>query len=161
VHRRRRERLEQDRVQLVAFMARPSSHRRMQRCAEQIHIGARVDRFDFAEHHFGRHERRRSDDRRAAQIVRVGRLDVHRDAPIEQVRFSERTDHDVLGLDVAMHVAAHVRKMKSIGDAHQHLDDHAEAIFVAPQELGPRWMIGIAAERIQRHALDALHHEDG
>jgi hypothetical protein len=83
-------------------------------------------------------------------------LERDREAPVHEVDLAEAADHHVLGLEIAVHDAAHVREVQCPRD----LDQDAE---VPLEEVGrveaPPHLVVRGEERVPRRALDALEHD--
>ena len=102
----------------------------MERRAEKIDVGARLELRQIADDHLGRHVRRRSD--RAASRA-DGLRDARGDAPVDDVDLAEAPDHHVVELEISMHDAAAVREMHRVADGREDLEVRVET-------RGARWL---------------------
>jgi hypothetical protein len=114
-------------------------------------IDARVER--IAAQLFGRHVERRADDLSflgdgVARAFAAAPNDLSRDAEIEHFDDAITAHHDVLGLDVAMHEAAGVRRRERARDVAEPSQSHRHAHR------------RIADERAQRAPRDELHRDE-
>jgi hypothetical protein len=125
-------------VERRARVPRGACDRGVQRRAEQIDVRPRIDLPRVAVHHLGRHERRGAHDADARALLLVELRGPQRDAPVDEVHLTVLPDHHVVRLHVAVDDAARVREVQRVGDAHEDLDDRADAIPVAALERGPR-----------------------
>jgi hypothetical protein len=163
-HVRRDRRLRERDARDDAHHVRPRVRRRVadhviERGAEQVDVGGFGD-LGAAEHLRGHVVRRARElgrvrgERHAAGAVVV---EAHRDAPVEHVHLSERADHDVLGLEIAMHDPARVREVDCVRDLDEHAQVPLEQIgrTEAASDLG-----GVPDEIRPGGAFDLLQHDD-
>ena len=153
--RRGRHALEQlrHRVVAVGHPHRPSDEHVVHHQAERILIGAAIDLLPLRL--LRRHVLERA-DHRARQRLRGAVLDRSRDAEIHNQRIAAGRhrilgcllEHDVLGLEVAVHHPLLVRGREALGDLLRDLDHP-----IGRQDLGP------AKNLRQRLALDERHRQ--
>jgi hypothetical protein len=143
----------QQRSDARAGVRRPVGDDEVQDAAEQVHVGAHIERL-ARQRHLRRHVLRCAGDGRERGDVRhTGQTRVahaHRDAPIEHIDLAERADHHVFRLQIAMKDAAAVREFDGTADFDEGLQVRGELVLrrrTRAQHVDPR------------AALDALHRE--
>jgi hypothetical protein len=108
-------------------------------------VAARVEL--VAENLLGRHVRGRADA--SACFGEIAEIRVARDAEVHHLHAAGSRDHDVCGLDVAMHDAAVVHVVECTRDLHA--DDRSDVV---------RKTTALLEEVVQVDALHVLHHDE-
>ncbi len=148
--------------QLLSPMRRAARDDLEEDRAEQVHVRVLGDLRCRAAQHLRRHVRRGPGElgrlRRERQSAALVVVDGDGDAPVDDVHLSERTDHHVLGLEIAVNDAAAVRVAHRI--AHLDQDREVEAQRIARAESLPE-LVRVVDHLGPRHPLDPLHDDDG
>jgi hypothetical protein len=132
---------------VAAIVRQAAGERLVQRGAQRVHVGARVDLVHRSAQLLRRRVGKRSEELARsgdAQALRVDRCG-ERDAEIEHQRRAARVDQDVRGLEIAVDHAALVRMSDGRRDAAEHGDDGGDVGLYFSRPL------------VERTAVDELH----